>query len=404
MTAGHPTASVASPAAAHQAQAAEAAAFEAKYPLLKKAKASGLPMPPVEPPTFTLADVRAAIPAHCFERKLTTSVGYLALDLLKVALLAYAATWISHPTVPTAARVLLWCVYTAVQGTFLTGLWVLGHEMGHGAFSAIPWVNDAFGWVLHSSLLVPFFSWKFSHATHHKNTNSMEDDEVYVPVTRSSIAVEMINESPLFMTLYILGMLLFGWPLHILFDVSGPTKYHGRPNSHLNPWSVLFHDRQRKYVALSDVGLLFVLAGMAYLVSHVGVANFALFYGAPYLVMNSYLILITFLQHTDIYVAHYRAPAYSWLRGAIATVDRSYGSWVDAQIHERLRRYFNLLLTVFTNLTDQALRDDKVHRCGNDVRGHTHFRQTHDRCWRIVRVQGAHDQVTRRCGFKSDLC
>ena len=51
------------------------------------------------------------------------------------------------------------------------GLWVLAHECGHGAFSDNRRLQDAVGYVLHSALLVPYFSWQRSHAVHHQHTN-----------------------------------------------------------------------------------------------------------------------------------------------------------------------------------------------------------------------------------------
>ncbi len=64
-----------------------------------------------------------------------------------------------------------------------------------------------------------------------------------------------------------------------------------------------------------------------------GFGTFAKLYLAPYLVVNGYLVLITFLQHTDFYVPHYRASEWNWLRGALSTVDRSFGSIIDSQLH-----------------------------------------------------------------------
>jgi len=53
----------------------------------------------------------------------------------------------------------LWIAYAAFNGTVATGLWVLGHECGHGAFSNNKIANDLLGYVLHTALLVPYFSW-----------------------------------------------------------------------------------------------------------------------------------------------------------------------------------------------------------------------------------------------------
>jgi len=45
------------------------------------------------------------------------------------------------------------------QGAVCTGIWVIAHECGHGAFSEYPAVNDGVGLVFHSLLLVPYYSW-----------------------------------------------------------------------------------------------------------------------------------------------------------------------------------------------------------------------------------------------------
>lgn len=45
-------------------------------------------------------------------------------------------------------------------------------------------------------------------------------------------------------------------------------------------------------------------------------------YVLPYLVVNFWLVCITFLQHTHPNLPHYDDNEWDWLRGALATVDR----------------------------------------------------------------------------------
>jgi len=45
----------------------------------------------------------------------------------------------------------------------------------------------------------------------------------------------------------------------------------------------------------------------------------------PYLVVNMWLVLITFLQHSHRSVPHYAEPRWDWLQGAMCTIDRDYG-------------------------------------------------------------------------------
>ena len=55
---------------------------------------------------------------------------------------------------------------------------MIAHECGHQAFSESQAINDGVGLVLHSCLLVPYYSWKHSHRRHHSNTGSLAKDEV----------------------------------------------------------------------------------------------------------------------------------------------------------------------------------------------------------------------------------
>jgi omega-6 fatty acid desaturase (delta-12 desaturase) len=113
--------------------------------------------PPLRKPEFDLKDLRAIIPSHCFERNAGKSLAWVARDLVIVACLCYAASYIDTPAMPHVARVVLWPLYWYLQGLTLTGVWVLAHECGHQAFSDYRWLNDTVGWLLHSALLVPYF-------------------------------------------------------------------------------------------------------------------------------------------------------------------------------------------------------------------------------------------------------
>ncbi len=111
-----------------------------------------------------------------------------------------------------------------------------------------------------------------------------------------------------------------------------------------------------------------------------GFQNVAFYYLFPWMIVNVHLVLITYLQHTDVYVQlcvmcvcvcvcvcvpclirslhmpvgpagivvvdrvggfsyipHFRAKEYTWLRGALCTVDRSFGpllNWAFHHIHD----------------------------------------------------------------------
>ena len=53
----------------------------------------------------------------------------------------------------------------------------------------------------------------------------------------------------------------------------------------------------------------------------------AKYYLLPEMIVNLNLVLITYLQHTDVYMPHFRNKEWNWLRGALCTVDRTYGKF-----------------------------------------------------------------------------
>nr|AAG23928.1 ELI7.7 [Petroselinum crispum] len=290
----------------------------------KKTQAEALKRAPHEKPPFTIGDLKKSIPAHCFEKTLVTSFRYLIQDLIMAYALYYVATNYIDQYLPHPINYLGWAAYIAVQGCVLTGAWVVGHECDHDAFSDYGWINDLVGLVVHSSLMVPYFSWKISHRRHHANTQSLENDEVYVPRFKSNIRnyYKILNNPPGRVLVWVITLLV-GFPLYLMFNVSG-HKYE-RWTSHYDPHSPLYTERERKQIIVSDVAILAVIYGLYRLVLIKGFAWVFCVYGGPLLVVNMWFTLITILNHTHPSVPYYDSTEWDWLRGALCTVDRDYG-------------------------------------------------------------------------------
>ena len=132
-------------------------------------------------PTPSTKEILAAIPSRCFVRSTPLSMFYAVLSVAMTLGLGLAARALI-PTCPIdALRPALWFAYACAQGTVATGMWVVAHECGHGAFSDSKVLQDAVGYVLHSLLLVPYFSWQRSHAVHHSRTNHLTEGETHCP-------------------------------------------------------------------------------------------------------------------------------------------------------------------------------------------------------------------------------
>jgi fatty acid desaturase len=98
---------------------------------------------------------RAALPPPLSLRSLAHVAGDLAVSALLLLFASCIPAFSASPLLASAG----WFAYWAAQGVQLTGVWVLAHECGHGAFSPSQRLNDAVGLLLHSALLVPYHPW-----------------------------------------------------------------------------------------------------------------------------------------------------------------------------------------------------------------------------------------------------
>lgn len=268
-----------------------------------------------ELPNYTMKQIRDAIPAHCFKRSAVRSLGYVARDIALLASTFYIFhTYVTPENIPyTPVRAGLWALYTVMQGLFGTGMWVLAHECGHQAFSPSKVLNDSVGWVLHSALLVPYFSWKISHGKHHKATGNLERDMVFVPKSREVYASrvgrfahelhELTEETPIATVIHLIGQQIGGWPMYLLSNVTGHNNHEkqhegrgvGKKNgfgggvNHFYPSSPLYEAKDAKLIFLSDLGIGITLTALYFLGQRFGAANMLVWYWIPYLWVNHWL-------------------------------------------------------------------------------------------------------------------
>ena len=286
----------------------------------------------------TKAEVLAAIPAECFERDLLKSSFYLFISLVVtvcIGMLAYAFIPLTWSWLPA------WICYAIVAGTAGTGCWVVAHECGHRAFAKQNWLQDVIGYCLHSILLVPYFSWQRSHSLHHARTNHLDIGETHVPrrdTTPSGVArmwwQKTIGDEA-FAIILITANSLIGWPLYLLTGATGgPAR--GTTNHFWPAWpfsTALFPGRWTRKVWLSDIGVLLTLCLLGWWTYCSGFLPVLALYIGPYLVVNFWLVLYTWLQHTDVDLPHFDDEEWTWVKGAFMTVDRPYGAILNFLHH-----------------------------------------------------------------------
>ncbi|KAM0194788.1 hypothetical protein ACHAPA_009177 [Fusarium lateritium] len=289
--------------------------------------------------------IKDAIPAHCFQPSLLTSYYYVFRDFAMVSALVWAAlTYIPSIPDPTL-RFAAWMVYGFVQGLFCTGIWILGHECGHGAFSLHGKVNNVTGWALHSFLMVPYFSWKYSHHRHHRFHGHMELDMAFVPATQPKPSksfviggvdiAELFEDTPVAQLIKLIFHQLFGWQVYMFFNASsgkGSKQWEPKTGlskwfrvSHFEPTSAVFRPSEAIFIAISDLGLLLMGTALHIASKYVGTSTVLYLYLVPYLWVHNWLVAITYLHHHHADVPHYSPEGWTYVKGALATVDREFG-------------------------------------------------------------------------------
>ncbi|KAJ4287453.1 hypothetical protein N0V88_007639 [Collariella sp. IMI 366227] len=273
--------------------------------------------PPVYPDIQTIRD---AIPAHCFQPSTARSLGYVVRDVTMAVALGYAAfTYIPtleelDPPHPRLDRLRL------PPGPGL-----------HGHLDPGPRVRP---WRVQRA------SWKFSHHRHHRFTGHMEKDMAFVPHTKADrskrrfadlyLDRELFEDVPVVQLVKLVLHQLAGWQMYLAFNVSSGVDSKQKAaswwrQSHFEPTSAVFRPSEAVFIALADLGLA-IVGGLVYMAAQVvGWKMVFVMYIVPYMWVHHWLVAITYLHHTHPEVHHFEADSWTFVKGALATVDRDFG-------------------------------------------------------------------------------
>ncbi|KAG8981563.1 hypothetical protein FRB94_009454 [Tulasnella sp. JGI-2019a] len=306
-------------------------------------------------PNLTISDLLKVIPPHCFERNGWRSALYLLQDIAVLAVLLYAVfNWIPlispenlylpHPALYKAARFAAWAAYSFVAGIQGIGLFYVGHECGHGAFATSKVANDVVGFFVHSFLALPYFSWKISHRMHHNNTSHLYKDQPHAPYIRSEwqfpahdpkkenldgswvspdlqeVYREALEFTP-FGPLATLFSQTVGWWWCMIADRESEQNYPA-----VRKWfpfrDAMFTPKQRWAVMESNVGMIGWVVAVFWSIKAFGFLPVFRTYLLPWQIYHQYLVLITYLNHSDPKLPHWETSEFTFARGALSTFDR----------------------------------------------------------------------------------
>lgn len=235
---------------------------------------------------------------------------------------------------------------------------VQGHESGHGVFSPSPILNDSIGFICHSALLTPYFAWQSTHRRHHIYANNLAKDHNYVPPKKEEYAEclnlrpgslesihELVEDAPIVVFFRIVMQQLLGWPTYLISNITASEGSLYRPqskallgNSHYLPSSTLFRPEEAHLILASDFGLAVMVGALCLAGQYMGFQAVALLYIQPFLWCNHWIVAITFLHHTHPKLPKYDPEAWTFMRGALATVDRNLG-WVGKHLLHNIVDY-----------------------------------------------------------------
>jgi len=222
-------------------------------------------------------------------------------------------------------------------------------------------------------LLTPFYAWRSTHHAHHKATMSLERDENYIPKTRSDYNLpseslahlsdyhEIFEETPFYTLLRMAIMQTVGWHYYLLANAMGNPSYPRGTNVSVIPQNSLCTQRAPSLALQSFIsplqapraqqdhyfqhrpwgdgkcphplGTELWLLGRIPTLCHPLPCQCSESRRLQCILMlceqltNHWIVMLTYLHHSDPTIPMYRGKEWSFLRGAISTVDRPLLGW-----------------------------------------------------------------------------
>ena len=269
---------------------------------------------------ISLKQIKESIPDECFKKRPLLGFYYIIRDFVFI-FSAYTAFQYSPQTL--VYKLLYW----NVSGLFMWSLFVDGHDCGHQSFSDSYLLNTIVGHICHTPLLVPYSTWADSHHLHHLHHNHVKNDysHVWVPEhykNKKSIQTKILSKSGL---MPFLGFFLY---LSGIVDGGHWLPFGGRLWKNNTIFNFIHSCISSGFVGTF---LYYVLKSCNY-----NFQTFMIYYGYSWFIFSFWLVTTTYLQHHDDTLEDtivYGDNSWNFVKGALQTVDRSYGVVIDNLTH-----------------------------------------------------------------------
>jgi len=158
-------------------------------------------------------------------------------------------------------------------------------------------------------------------------------------------ADEVTQDAPIIVFLRLTVHQVLGLLIYFATNVTAAKGSFLRPeskyflgNSHVLPTSTLFRPDEAPLILISDIGIAIMLYCLYQASLSYGFGMIALLYGQPYMWCNHWIVAITYLHHTHTELPKYGQEGWTFLNGALATIDRKRG-WIGKHLFHNICDY-----------------------------------------------------------------
>lgn len=292
-------------------------------------------------PALKLKLLEKAIPKEAFQKSLFWSLFYMVFDYAMWFGSLYAIyqfnTSADYDSYSEYAKWAATLVYWNVSGFFMWGIFVIGHDCGHGTFSNYWLLNDVIGHFCHASIMVPYYPWALSHNRHHMHHNHVDKDYShpwYTPDKLQGDQPEYALARAMENYTWIRAVFPFvGWAVYLWGMPDGshfiPAALSTADNRIWNESAVHGDYTEHKKCLISSATVF----AMAYAILEYGCnwdwGIFGYYYIVPALVYGWWLVTVTYLQHHDHSTLVFGESDWEFVYSAFETIDRKFGFGID---------------------------------------------------------------------------
>lgn len=345
----------------------------------------------VHDPRLTLGALRKSLPAEVWVKSLRRSMQWMLWDLAVVFTGLYLTKTYVYPMEMSLLKLGLLLVHYMITGFFMWGIFVIGHDCGHGSFSNYPVINHIMGLFNHSSILVPFSAWARSHRFHHMYHNHETEDWSFPWCHDPSFDTptqQKINKMPLVRAL---GLPTLGY----FFYLTLPNNPIGVDGCHYLPGVFrdcrIWRDANKKELALGWLDTACVLAFLYFHTQVLCEGSLAMYftvYVPAWFNFIFWLYTVTYLQHHSEGTKVFDDTTWKYATAAFETVDRVYGGPID-MLHHHISDCHVIHHLFFTSIPHYNLRKatDALVKYLNDEGMGDIYQQvkTHDFAYRVFK-------------------